>query len=143
MHTKRSKQHLSTIPSRSLFLPSWTLLGSHQIFYSHPQSRSSISQKCISLFSHFLQKEATQRWSTSGSTNIFIQLTDALHFYPKYFDALILRAKILSKLHRYYDSLEDLNKTLKIEPGNSQSLLAKADCLRALSQYTEATKIYT
>jgi hypothetical protein len=44
----------------------------------------------------------------------FIQLTDALEYYPKYFDALVLRAKILSKLHRYYDSLEDLNKSLKI-----------------------------
>ncbi len=45
---------------------------------------------------------------------LLIQLTNALHFFPKYFDALILRAKILSKLHRYYDALEDLNKSLKI-----------------------------
>jgi len=70
-------------------------------------------------------------------------LTEALQFYPKYFDALILRAKILSKLHRYYDALEDLNKTLKLDPGNPQSLLAKADCLRALSQHFDAIKIYT
>lgn len=75
--------------------------------------------------------------------HLIIQLTDSLHYYPKYFDALILRAKILSKLHRFYDALEDLNKSLKIEPGNPQSLIAKADCLRALSQHSEAIKIYT
>lgn len=66
-----------------------------------------------------------------------------MHYYPKYFDALILRAKILSKQHRYYDSLEDLNKCLKIEPGNSQSLISKADCLRALNQHGDAIKIYS
>ena len=49
-----------------------------------------------------------------SGNQIVIQLTNALHFFPKYFDALILRAKILSKLHRYYDALEDLNKSLKI-----------------------------
>lgn len=56
---------------------------------------------------------------------------------------MVLRAKILSKLHRYYDALEDLNKSLKIEPGNPQSLIGKADCLRALNQFPEAIKIYS
>ena len=55
----------------------------------------------------------------------------------------MLRAKILSKLHRYYDALEDLNKSLKVEPKNNQSLIAKADCLRALNQHADAIKIYT
>lgn len=76
-------------------------------------------------------------------TNLSIQLTNALQYFPKYFDALILRAKILSKLHRYYDALEDLNKSLKIEPGNNQSLIAKADCFRALNQFSDAVKIYS
>jgi len=36
-----------------------------------------------------------------------------------------------------------LNKSLKIEPGNPQSLIAKADCLRSLNQFPEAIKIYS
>lgn len=43
-----------------------------------------------------------------------MQLTNGLTYFAKYFDALVLRAKILSKLHRYYDALEDLNKSLKV-----------------------------
>jgi tetratricopeptide (TPR) repeat protein len=66
-----------------------------------------------------------------------------LHYYPKYFDALILRAKILCRQHRFYDALEDLNKSLKIEVGNVQSLIAKADCYRSLNQHPEAIKIYS
>lgn len=64
-----------------------------------------------------------------------MQLTKALNFYPKYYDALILRAKLLAKLKRYYDSLEDLNKCIKLEPKNVQAFVSKADCLRALSQF--------
>lgn len=34
-----------------------------------------------------------------------MQLTKAISFYPKYYDALVLRAKILSKQKRYYDAI--------------------------------------
>lgn len=70
-------------------------------------------------------------------------LTNGLTYFAKYFDALVLRAKILSKLHRYYDALEDLNKSLKIQPKNTQSLIAKADCYRALNQFSDAIRIYS
>jgi tetratricopeptide (TPR) repeat protein len=43
-----------------------------------------------------------------------LTLTKAIAYYPKYYDAIILRAKILSKQKRYYDSIEDLNKCIKI-----------------------------
>jgi len=36
-----------------------------------------------------------------------------------------------------------LNKSLKIDSGNVQSMIAKADCFRSLNQHSEAIKIYS
>ena len=63
-------------------------------------------------------------------------------FYPKYYDALFLRAKILSKQKRYYDAMEDLNKCMKLDPKNLQAFISKADCFRSLGQYSEAINLY-
>ncbi len=71
------------------------------------------------------------------------QLSRALNLYPKYSDALILRAKLLSKLKRYYDAIEDLNKCIKLEPNNVEACTARADCLRFLGQFNEALIIYS
>ena len=70
-------------------------------------------------------------------------LGKALNLYPKYLDVLLLRAKILSKQKRFYDSVEDLNKCIKLDPGNIQAYVSKADCLRNLTQFREAINIYT
>jgi tetratricopeptide (TPR) repeat protein len=43
-------------------------------------------------------------------------LGKALNLYPKYLDVLLLRAKILSKQKRFYDSVEDLHKCIKLDP---------------------------
>lgn len=58
-------------------------------------------------------------------------------------DVLVLRAKILMKQKRFYDAIEDLNKCIKIDPVLIQPYIAKADCLRNLSQFNEAIQIYT
>lgn len=71
-----------------------------------------------------------------------LTLTKALSFYPKYYDALILRGKILAKQKRYYDAIEDLNKCMKLDPKNLQACISKADCYRSLGQYTEAITLY-
>ena len=70
-------------------------------------------------------------------------LGKALTLYPKYLDVLLLRAKILSKQKRFYDSVEDLNKCIKIDPENIQAYVSKADCLRNLTRFREAINIYT
>lgn len=62
-------------------------------------------------------------------------LSKALSIYPKYLDVLLLRAKILIKQKRFYDSIEDLNKCIKYDPDNIQAYISKADCLRNLSQF--------
>lgn len=72
-----------------------------------------------------------------------LTLSKTLSLYPKYTDALILRAKILAKQKRYYDAIEDLTKCIKYDPKNIQSYISKADCLRNLTQYKEAIKIYS
>lgn len=72
-----------------------------------------------------------------------LTLSKALSLYPKYTDVLILRAKILSKQKRYYDAIQDLTKSIKYDPKNIQSYISKADCLRNLTQYKEAIKIYS
>ena len=70
-------------------------------------------------------------------------LGKALTLYPKYLDVLLLRAKILSKQKRFYDSVEDLNKCIKLDPDNIQAYISKADCLRNLTQFQEAINIYS
>ena len=63
--------------------------------------------------------------------------------YPKYYDAIILRSKILSKQKRYHDAIEDLNRCIKLDPQNLQAYISKADCLRSILDFSAAIKIYT
>ena len=45
---------------------------------------------------------------------------------------------MLTKQHRYYDALHDLDKSLALNPNSPQSLVAKADTLRALQHHDQA-----
>lgn len=85
--------------------------------------------------------QAAQAWMMAGDVNrAFGAVTMALTFAPADPDLLVDRSVIQAALGRYAQALDDLDRSLAIEPDRVEALVFRAAALRHLERGVEAVQ---
>ncbi|WP_046759010.1 tetratricopeptide repeat protein [Kordia jejudonensis] len=70
-------------------------------------------------------------------------LSKALAKQPDYIDGLVFRAFCKSKLTKFEEAINDLEKALELEPENTMTLFNIAENYKVLENYAKAVEYYT
>lgn len=72
----------------------------------------------------------------------FIQLSQCLQKYPKFYEAYIYRGKLFNKLKKYREAKSDFEAAVQLHPERQIGYVGQGDCYRSSEDYEEAIQCY-
>lgn len=70
-------------------------------------------------------------------------LHSATDVFPKYYDAYVYRGKLYVKTKNYEQGMKDFDTSIILNNSRGFGYIGKADCLRFMNKFEEASELYT